>query len=102
MHAGADTDYVEAGADDDIVFGDAGEDVVVGGSALGSGTSGPEDGDDVLYGDGGLDESVSDDLVIGDNGTPTKRSDGEWGVQLATTFTTGSFGNDTVYGGDAA
>ena len=101
VHAGADFDYVEGGADDDIVFGDAGEDVVVGGSALGSGTSGPEDGDDVLYGDGGLDESVSDDLLLGDNGTPALDGDGVWMATLASTWTDTSAGDDEIFGGDA-
>ncbi|HET6627194.1 MAG TPA: hypothetical protein VFG63_12470 [Nocardioidaceae bacterium] len=137
VRGGQGDDVVEAGTGTDTAYGDAGNDVVVGGSSVDTGTDRPvtvgrsgagvADGPDRIFGDGGPDGELGDDLLLGDNATPIRipgtkaaystqtsgivaETPARFAVQLADVQPDGNptddtaFGDDVIFGGggDAA
>ncbi len=120
VRGGHDDDVVEGGPGNDRVQGDDHDDLVVGGSST-SGPMSPDrdatgvpDGDDVLLGDGGVDDLDGVDVIVGDNarldpdvGVDRARWPGvrpRVGIVLFDVPTSaapgGPYGNDTIDAGD--
>ncbi|SPH17457.1 Bifunctional hemolysin/adenylate cyclase [Defluviimonas aquaemixtae] len=106
VRAGAGNDTVLAGAGNDIVFGGTGNDSIDGG--IGNDTLYGEDGNDTLLGGDGNDlllGGLGTDSLVGGNGNDTlDGGDGadnlSGGAGDDTFRLTGTFGNDTIVGGE--
>jgi len=130
VRGGQDDDVVEGGPGTDTAYGDHGNDVVIGGSSEDRGSdvnitttrsgAGQSDGNDTIYGDGGPDGEVGDDLIAGDDATPVRgilgsgragqvlpaTAPSRWNLTLwdvpmpGSNPAAGPSGDDTIFGGD--